>query len=431
MRQIISIVSFMLLAISWNVAIGQDRLTVVKAGHLVHPERGIVEADQILVIEGEKIREVVPQKGYTFPDPDSCRIVDLSEYYVLPGLFECHTHICMALPPGKFGGNMRNYWEDFLSYTTTNTTAYRALVGAQTAGELLQAGFTTIRDLGNAGNYADTEVRRAIEEGVIAGPTIQNAGKIIAPMGGQYISQMKPDLAKWFDNQPGDYVGVLSPESARLENPDYLFADTRDEMKKAIRQNILFGARLIKIVVDDQVFSYNQEDISFIVEEAARAGLKVAAHCITEQGALNAIKGGVHSIEHGSGMKEQSLQLAKEKGVFLVPPGGPLKAAHEAGLQLAFGADNIRAATSKMSRADAILRYLGYYKNQGIPDAKILQMMTTNGAALLGMSSQRGELTASRFADIVATVQNPMEHIETLKNIVFVMKNGQVIREVE
>ena len=417
-----------LLILGFGYAYGQptSQITIIKAGHIVHPEKKEAIPNQVLVIEDKRIKSIHALEGFAFPD--SATIIDLSNHYVLPGLIEAHTHICMALPPGKFGGNMRNYWEDFLSYTTTNTTAYRALVGAKTAKELLQAGFTTIRDLGNAGNYADTEVRRAIEEGLIEGPTIVNAGKIIAPLGGQYISQMKPDLAKWFDNEIGDYVGVLSPESNILENPDYLFADTEAELKKAIRQNILFGAKVIKIVVDDQQFSYSQEDIEFIVKETGRAGLKVAAHCITEQGAINAIAGGVHSIEHGSGMTEAALKLAKEKGIFLVPAGGPLKEAFDLGVNLAFGADNIRASTDNLSRTAAILRYLPYYKNKEIPDAAILQMLTTNGVALLGMNKQRGQLAPSFYADIIAVKNNPLENISVLNQVDFVMKERKVVK---
>lgn len=403
-----------------------EPVTIINAGNIIDPEAGELLNDQIIIIEKGVITAIVPAREYEIPD--SIEAVDLSDYFVFPGLIESHTHICMALPPSNFGGNIRNYFEDFLSYTTTNSAAYRAIVGSKTAEELLQAGFTTIRDLGNAGNYADTEVRRGIEEGLITGPNIINLGKIIAPLGGQYISQMKPDLIRWFDNDLGDYVGVLSPERIPLENPDYIFADTQDELLKAVRMNILFGAKVIKIVVDDQLFFYSKEDIELVVRESDRAGLKVAAHCITDQGAVNAILGGVHSIEHGSGMTTETLLLAKENNVFLVPAGGPLKEAYELGVQIAFGADNIRAGTRTQSRVDAILRYLTFYKNKGIPDAEILAMITSNPAELLGISNSRGKIDESFYADIVATKENPLENIEALKEIEFVMKEGQIIR---
>lgn len=407
-------------------SVNQPTLIQIKAGNIIHPETGEIQENQILIIEGKIIKSIISENNYQIID--SIPLVDLSAYYVLPGLMESHTHICMALPPSKFGGNIRNYFQDFLIYTTSNSTAYRAIVGTKTAEELLFAGFTTIRDLGNAGNYADSEIRKGIEEGVIKGPTIYNAGKIIAPLGGQYISQMKPDLARWFDNDIGDYVGVLSSEMIPLENPDYIFADTKEELRKAIRRNILFGARWIKIVVDDQKFIYDEVDIKFIVDEAKKAGLKVAAHCITDQGAINAIHAGVTSIEHGSGMTTSTLALAKENNVYLVPAGGPLKAAFDLGIKIAFGADNIRATTKELSRTSAILRYLTLYKNKGIPDEEILKMLTTNPAELLGISKQRGKIATDFYADIVATKENPLKNIEVLKKIDFVMKEGEIVK---
>src|SRR5260370_19893064 len=156
---------------------------------------------------------------------------------------------------------------------------------------MLAAGFTSVRDVGKAGNYADTALRLAIDRGLVPGPTIVNAERIIAPFGGQFH---------------------LQPEKQDLATPEYAFADTHDEMLKAIRENIHFGARVIKIVVDDQKYIYSVDDIRFMVEEAHRDGLKLAAHCWTEAGAHNAAEAGVDSIEHGQMMTNEDLQLAKK-----------------------------------------------------------------------------------------------------------------------
>ena len=190
-------------------------------------------------------------------------------------------------------------------------TAFRAIWGVRNAKDMLESGFTTIRDVGNNGNYADTALRQAIEQGIVPGPTMINAGRIIAPYGGQYH---------------------LQPERKSLGEPEYLYADTRDEMKKAIRQNIQFGALVIKIVVDDQKYIYSAEDIKYMVEEARLAGLRVAAHCMTEQGARNAILGGVASIEHGFQMSDEALEMAKKAGVVLVGTDFTVKAALSLGL---------------------------------------------------------------------------------------------------
>jgi imidazolonepropionase-like amidohydrolase len=158
---------------------------------------------------------------------------------------------------------------DYFVTTLRDSTGFRAIQGVANARSMLEYGFTTVRDIGNAANYADTDLRRAIEQEIVPGPTIINAGRIIAPYGGQF---------------------QLQPDKPNLGNPEYFYADTRDELKKAIRENIHYGARVIKIVVDDQPYIYSVDDIRFVIEEARLAGLKVAAHCWTEKGARNAAK---------------------------------------------------------------------------------------------------------------------------------------------
>ena len=169
---------------------------------------------------------------------------------------------------------------------------WRAIQGAQHAREMLESGFTTVRDVGNAGDYLDADLEKAIRFGIVPGPTMVFAGRIIAPFGGQF----------W--NTPTD--GRL------LDNPEYRFADSRDEMRKAVRENVYWGARVIKIVVDGQKYTYSADDIRFMVEEAARAGVKVAAHVQTEKGARAAIEAGVASIEHGWVLTDEDLALARK-----------------------------------------------------------------------------------------------------------------------
>jgi imidazolonepropionase-like amidohydrolase len=295
---------------------------------------------------------------------------------------------------------------------------------------MLDAGFTTIRDIGNDGNYVSTDLRRAIEQGLIPGPTIVNSGRIIAPYGGQY---------------------QLQPERKDLGEPEYLYADTRDEMRKAIRQNAHFGARVIKIVVDDQPYIYSVEDIKYMVEEARGAGLKLAAHCVTEQGARNAAEAGVASIEHGFVMSDEALQIAKRNNVVLVGTDFTEKAwlaydlpaelakrwhersvdrlrrAYKIGVTLAFGSDLIFHAADE-TRGTWTMSQIDSFVEAGIPAKAILQAMTTNAARLLGVERQRGALSAGQFADIIATPDNPLDNISTLKRVNFVMKNGKVFK---
>src|ERR1044071_5812099 len=208
------------------------QVTVIKAGRLLDPEAGTAATNQVIVVEGRRIKAV----GSNVPVPAGAAVIDLSGYTVLPGLFDAHTHLCESTPPED---------RDLYSNDIRTTSAWRAILGTVNAREMLEAGFTTVRDVGNAGNYVDTDLRRAVEQGLTPGPTIVNAGRIIAPYGGQYH---------------------LNPERRALGQPEYFFADTRDEISRAIRANAPSGARVIKIVVDAQPYVYTVEDIRFIVE---------------------------------------------------------------------------------------------------------------------------------------------------------------------
>jgi imidazolonepropionase-like amidohydrolase len=399
--------------------IGHAQFIAIKAGKLVDPESETVAANQIILIDGDTIEAVGPNLKI----PENATVIDLSKQTVLPGLFDAHTHLCMSTRRGRDGGN---YY-----YTTLiDTTAFRAIQGVAHARAMLEAGFTTVRDVGNAGNYADTDLRRAIEEGLVPGPTIINAGRIIAPFGGQFKMQ---------------------PEKPGLGNPEYFYADTRDELKKAIRENIHYGARVIKIVVDDQPYIYSVEDLRFVIEEAARAGLRVAAHCMTEAGARNAAEAGVASIEHGVVISDEALEIAKRNGVALVPtplteidarefkrPGAnkainqewfidPVKRAYKIGVTLVFGPDVI-FTTKEYSRGRLSIETIDHWVEAGIPARVILQALTTNAARLLGFEKERGAIRRGRKADIIATTNNPLDNIDTLKAVTFVMKDGKVFK---
>ncbi len=283
-----------------------DRVYAIKAGKLVDPEKGTTETNQIILVRGKKIEAV----GANVSIPADAKIIDLTKSTVLPGLFDAHTHLCMTLKKDRDGNN-------YFFTTLMDSTPYRVIEGVANARDMLAAGFTTVRDVGNNGNYGDTALREAIERGLVPGPTMINAGRIIAPYGGQFH---------------------LQPEKRDLATPEYAFADTHDEMIKAIRENIHYGATVIKIVVDDQKYIYSADDIRFMVEEAHRDGLKLAAHCWTRAGAHNAAEAGVDSIEHGEMMTNEDLQLAKKNHVVLVGTDFTERAARDSGFpELACG----------------------------------------------------------------------------------------------
>ena len=376
------------------------------------PEMAKADSNQIILIEKGKITAI----GSGLTIPAGAVVVDLSRFTVLPGLFDAHTHLCMTVQKQRDNGN---YY-----YTTLNDPdSFRAIEGVANARAMLDAGFTTVRDVGNEGNYACSSLRLAIQAGLALGPTIINAGRIIAPYGGQF---------------------QLQQDKSGLGEPEYFYADTRDEMVKGIRQNIHYGARVIKIVVDDQKYIYSADDIRFIIEEAGRAGMKVAAHCWTHPGAHNAALAGVASIEHGFDMTDDDLELAKKNNVVVVGteylalsiPGthdrwiDRLRRAYKIGVPLVYGTDAIDAQEGQ-TRGTLAISGIEPWIEAGIPAPRLLKAMTIDAARLLGVDKDRGLLRVGMAADIIATPENPLENANTLKRVSFVMRNGVVIRKAE
>ena len=396
------------------------QVTAIKAGKLVMPETGTTLNNQIILVEGSRIKAV----GGDVQIPANATVIDLSKSTVLPGLFACHEHMAFLIQAkGRERGSL-------FFYDITHTNAERAIHAVVNSRDMLTSGFTTIRDIGNDANYVATDIRRAIDQGLIPGPTIINSGRIIAPYGGQYF---------------------LNPERRELGAPEYFFADTRDEMRKAIRENIHYGARVIKIVVDDQRYIYSADDIRFMVAEAAAAGLKLAAHCVTEQGARNAAEAGVASIEHGFEMSDEVLEIAKKNNVVLVGTDftekawlayempaelakrfharsvDRLKRAYKIGVTLAFGSDLIFFAADE-TRGTWTISQIDSMVEAGIPPRAILLTLTTNAAQLLGVEKRAGAIKTGFVADIIATPENPLDNINTLKQVNFVMKSGKVFK---
>ena len=387
------------------------QVTAIRAGRIVDPDTGQTANNQVILIEKGKITAI----GGNVAIPSGAKIIDLSRAIVLPGLFDAHTHLCMSVNKQRDVGQ---YY-----YTTLNDPdSFRAVQGVANGRAMLESGFTTVRDIGNEGNYACTSVRRGIQQGWVIGPTIINAGRIIAPYGGQF--QMQQD-------------------KPRLGEPEYFYADTRDEMVKAIRENIHYGAGVIKIVVDDQRYIYSVEDIKFMINEASRAGLKLAAHAWTGPGAHNAAEAGVASIEHGRIMSDDDLRLAKKNNVALVGTEylviyydqagreiwiDRLRRAHRIGVTLVYGTDVIDIVPGQ-TRGTLAMSGIDPWIEAKIPPQTILQAMTSNAARLLGVDKERGFLRVGQAADIIATPENPLEGVETLKRVIFVMKNGNVIKQ--
>ncbi len=394
----------------------------IRAGHLVDPTTGLVTDDQIVLVREGKIVEVGPSVKIT----EGAEVVDLSNAWVFPGLMDAHTHLAMGLPPAPPGESL---WEIYL---LKESTAFRTARAIHHARVLLEGGFTTVRDIGNEGNFAMTAVRQAQAKGWVSGPTIFSVGKIIAPFGGQSYR--------------------IAPEQGPFWHYEYFDADTPDEIRKAVRQNIYYGANAIKMVADNSAFHYSEEEIRAGVEEAHGAGLTVGVHVYVDDAARSVILGGADSIEHGFRLSDEVLELMKEKGTVLVGTDFPyehlmqagqtlprdeketantildrLRRAHRVGVKMAFGTDVV-VDTPGRTRLDKMLDYLDVWITAGIPAPKILKCMTTNVAELLWIDDERGAVKAGFAADIVATPVNPLENIHTLRDVHFVMKDGEVIK---
>lgn len=421
--RIIRIAALLLLAMLASSAAAQPavgRPVAIRAGLLVDPATGRAERDQIILIDGGVVRAV----GRGLAIPAGTQVIDLSLSSVLPGLMDAHTHLCMNV---RMDRDNASYY-----YTTLNDAeSARAVDGVVNARAMLSAGFTAVRDVGNEGNHSCQPVKLAIDAGRIPGPAMLTAGRIIAPYGGQFT--MQPHKGE------------------SLASPEYAFADTRDQMVRAIRENAHYGAGLIKIVIDDQRYIYSTDDIRFMVDEARRAGLKLTAHAWTRDGAHNAVAvSGLASIEHLNGVSDEDLVIAKRNGIVAVFTPFPrwvlrqfrgeersaveyadeisrLRAGIKAGVTIAFGTDAIHALTG-YDRGTQAMSWIDSYVEAGMTPAALLRSMTSIPATLFGIADRRGAIRPGMAADLIATPADPLTDIQTLKKVHFVMKDGVVFR---
>lgn len=394
----------------------QPNTYALRADRLIDPTDGSsVENVTVLVTEG-----FVTLVGSDIRIPNGVPVIDLQGQTLLPGVIDAHVHLMSRIPVGVPPDG----------WVTNTPMARRALIGVRQARETLLAGFTTVRDIGNSGNYVDIELRNAIAQGVVWGPTIIPAGKIIAPFGGQ---------------------SHLNPERIELGSVEYFAADSPEEMIKAVRQNVHFGAEVIKIVVDGQPYLYTPDDIRVIVEEASHAGRKVAAHVLSDEGARNAIEAGVASLEHAWNMSDETLDMARAKGVSVVTSdftvsamrlyrwseplirqfrGGlvdRMRRAYDHDVDMVFGSDLIWASP-ECDRGTCAMEQIDSFIEAGATPLQILQALTVNAARLLSMEGSRGRVAPGYAADIIAVPANPLDDISTLKNVTFVMKDGRVAK---
>jgi len=397
--------------------------TLVRAGHLLDVKTGKLTDGQTIVVVGDTIQSIAPSSSVSASAEDT--VVDLTALTVLPGLIDVHTHLT---------GD-----PDFDPYLElTSTDAKEAITGVVNARTTLLAGFTSVRNVG-AGGYTDVDLRDAINAGQIPGPHLQVSGPALGITGGHCDENLLPIHY----HVVGDGV-----------------ADGVAAVQHMVRQNIKYGADLIKICATGGVLSkgdspqasqYTLEEMQAIVADAHRLGRKVAAHAHGAQGILWATEAGVDSIEHGSYIDEAGIAAMKKHGTYLVPTlyledwmlekgslpaiyhqkmvdvsavaKSNIKRAMQAGVKIALGTD------AAVYPHGLNAHELDVYVNQlGMAPLAALQAATVNAADLMNWTAKTGSLEAGKWADIIAVERNPLEDVRVLQDVKFVMKGGVVYK---
>jgi imidazolonepropionase-like amidohydrolase len=402
-------------------------LTAVRAGRLLDVERGLVQHDRVVIVRGDRIESV--QSG-TDRVPQGARLVDLSSQALLPGLIDCHTHLVGRIEWGNIPAVDR-------------TAAQDALDGVANARATVEAGFTTVRDVGTYRAFVDVALRDAISQGTIPGPRMQVAGcYVTAPGGGGEVTGLAPD--------------VVLPADLRFG-----VAASPEEIRRRVRAILAGGADFIKVIATGAVLTrgtdpglpeFSEDEIRAAVETAADRGAHVAAHAHGAEGIKRAVRAGVRSIEHGSLMDDEAIALMAERGTYLVADvydgdwiaaegsraGWPeetlrknqetteaqrhgFRRAVEAGVRMAFGTDSGVYPHGWNARQFAIMTQLGMSAMDAIRSATVV------AADLLRWQDRVGSVSPGKFADLVAVDGDPLDDISVLERPSFVMKAGQVV----
>lgn len=402
--------------------------TYLHCGSIIDVATGKTLTEKTIVVSGKKIKTI--ENGYVDAGPNT--VIDLKSKTVLPGFIDMHVHLEAEFSP-------QAYIKRF-----TNNDADVAFESALNAKKTLMAGFTTVRDLGGSG--VNIALRKAVEKGLVIGPRIFTSGKALASTGGH--ADPTNGFRKEIMGDPGPKEGVVN---------------SIEDAKKAVRQRYKNGADCIKITATGGVMSlaksghnpqFTLEEIKAITSTAKNYGFSVAAHAHGDEGMKLAILGGVHTIEHGSFMSEETMELMIEHGCYLIPtisagrhvaekakqPGflppmvarkaleiGPkhqatMTKAYKKGVPLGFGTD---AGVFPHGLNAGEFQYL---EEAGIPIKESIKQATVVNAGLLDMGNELGQLKAGFIADIIALDENPLTNVKTLQNTVFVMKDGRVYK---
>src|SRR5215813_11057032 len=400
----------------------------VRCGALVQPESGKLQRNVLITIQGERITEVRENASA----PSGAQAIDLSDHTCLPGLIDTHTHVLLQ-------GDMTA--ADYDEQLFKQSVAYRAILATRSVRRALDYGFTTIRDLETEGaGYADVDLKKAINNGIIPGPRMKVATRAMDVTGAYPLQGYS-----WEIDVPHGVQVVDGPDNAR----------------KAVREQISFGADWIKVYSDrsyfvrqdgvlDDIPTFTMDELRAIVDEAHRQHHKVASHAMALNGVHNSVEAGFDSVEHGNYIADSDLKTMVHKGIYYVPTiyvgeyvaqgranagakvwldmikihADTFRKAVNAGVKIAFGTD----AGGFDWGIDPAIEFPLMVK-YGMTPAQAIRSATLNAAELLGMQNDIGSVAAGKFADVVAVKGDPLNDVSLLQKVDFVMKGGEIYKQ--